>query len=113
MSLNESGKREMNKMLRKRIKFRKKPLRLNIRMTDKEKLTMIRGFPKEREEVAQRRRIILGVHCQGQVNEMVCFVLYLPSLTSHSCLTKTTIYLTAGHFHQRCVIPRVGKLTLG
>ena len=95
------------------IKFRKKPLRLNIRMTDKEKLTMIRGFPKEREEVAQRRRIILGVHCQGQVNEMVCFVLYLPSLTSHSCLTKTTIYLTAGHFHQRCVIPRVGKLTLG
>ena len=37
------------------IKFRKKPLRRDIRMTDKEKSTIIRGFPKEREEVAQRR----------------------------------------------------------
>lgn len=80
------------------IKFRKKPLRLDNRMTDKEKSTMIRDFPKERQEVARRRQIILGVHCQGWVNETICFVLYLPSLMPHSCLTKTTIYLTPAHF---------------
>lgn len=95
----QSGKREIEQNVEGTgMKFRKKPPSLNIRMTDKEKLTVIRGFPKEREEVARRRQIILGVHCQGWVNEMICFVLYLPSLMPHSCLTEPTIYLTPGHF---------------
>lgn len=74
------------------------PLRLSIRKMTDRKDGKWRGLSQWRKRNSLRRRIIPEVLCQGWADEMICSVVYLPSLMSRCCQPAPTIYLVPGQF---------------